>query len=109
MTRFEISSDLNKIAAGAQRKVGDFIIHQGSIKLNGVTDCPAIGQVGNSAIESESHNKKSYNLTDSNEMFCNAFDRGLSIRFEKTELKPQEIKKLDNFLIKFDKKILLKR
>ena len=44
ITRFELTAGGFKIAGGAQRRRGDFFIHQGSIKINGMTSFPAIAQ-----------------------------------------------------------------
>jgi len=44
VTRYEVTAENAKIAGGAQRRVGNRFIHQGSLKVNGVGGCPAIGQ-----------------------------------------------------------------
>ncbi len=44
VTRYEVTAGQNKIAGGAQRRIGNRFIHQGSLKVNGVTACPAVGQ-----------------------------------------------------------------
>lgn len=45
VAKYEILSNGIKIAGGAQRRKGDNLIHQGSIKLFGVSECTAISQV----------------------------------------------------------------
>lgn len=44
VTRYEVTAGNAKIAGGAQRRIGNRFIHQGSLKINGVGSCPAIGQ-----------------------------------------------------------------
>jgi len=43
-SRYEIFSPKGKIVAGAQRRKADYFIHQGSLKINGISECLAIGQ-----------------------------------------------------------------
>ncbi len=45
VTRYEIAGGKSKIAGLAQRRTGNFAIIQGSLKINGVSSCPAIGQI----------------------------------------------------------------
>jgi lipoate-protein ligase A len=44
VTRYEVAAGHTKIAGGAQRRMGNRFIHQGSLKVNGVSACPAVGQ-----------------------------------------------------------------
>jgi lipoate-protein ligase A len=44
LSKYEIIADGKKIAGGAQRRVGSSLIHQGSLKVNGIQPFPAIGQ-----------------------------------------------------------------
>jgi len=44
LSKYEIIADGRKIAGGAQRRIGSSLIHQGSLKVNGIQPFPAIGQ-----------------------------------------------------------------
>ena len=44
LSKYEIISDGRKIVGGAQRRIGSSLIHQGSLKVNGIQPFPAIGQ-----------------------------------------------------------------
>ncbi len=44
LSKYEIIADGRKVAGGAQRRIGSSLIHQGSLKVNGIQPFPAIGQ-----------------------------------------------------------------
>lgn len=88
-SRYEIFSHKGKIVAGAQRRKGDYFIHQGSLKINGISECLAIGQKNQS--ESEPHGKdgtNSYKYTI--DQFRNLFPKAFSDRL-KVKLTEQSV------------------
>ncbi len=111
--RFEIVSDNRKLAAGAQRRIGDYMIHQGSFKVNGITDCPAIGQKGSAFGGNSGYgNKKKhmrYVISDFSNIFPSVFSRKLRLRFKTDCLTENEIKEFEKFIEFFMEKALDKR
>jgi lipoate-protein ligase A len=81
-TRFEILSNGQKIVGGAQRRRGRFLIHQGSLKPNGVEAFPAINQKPQSPIYDDI-NQIRYGIGDFAVPFLNIFSSNLRIIFEK--------------------------
>jgi len=83
-SRFEIFSEGYKIVAGAQRRKGRFFIHQGSIKLNGISDCPAIGQKGtrlNNTIMETNSNSYKYTIDALSHNFLKVFPSKFGFEF----------------------------
>lgn len=82
-SRYEILSPNGKIVAGAQRRVGDYFIHQGSLKINGISDCPAIGQKNGveSADESDKFgNSYVYTINQFQNLFPETFSEWLKAK-----------------------------
>ncbi len=106
VTRHEITSGLSKIAGGAQRRIGRYMIHQGSIKINGVSSCAAIGQVEKPPPFGGARN---YGCEDFEKIFFKAFEKRLKVSFN--YWKPSEKEQVDikNFIKKFAEKSLEKR
>lgn len=88
-SKYEILSDSNKIIAGAQRRKGRYFIHQGSIKINGVGNCPAIGQFEpfeSKLTGQQSRNSYKYTIDDLTDSFQLIFSERLGIKFAIDEL-----------------------
>ena len=87
LTKYELTAGGMKIAGGAQRKTGNFLIHQGSIKLNGMTAYPAISQP---YMEKVPRLAGDANITLDNlaPHFLAVFASTLRTRFKKLELSP---------------------
>ena len=82
-SRYEIFSQKGKIVAGAQRRKGNYFIHQGSIKINGINDCPAIGQ--KNEIEGVHKGEKGtnsyvYTIAQLRNLFPDTFSESLKIQ-----------------------------
>ena len=100
LSRHEIISGTSKIAAGAQRRIGPFLIHQGSIKINGISPCPAIGQT-------EEHSDRIHpgivsadgrpHLHDFSPAFLKSFEEVMKISFEQASISTDERSDLDKF------------
>jgi len=112
ISKYEIISRLGKIAGGAQRMIGSSLIHQCSIKINGVSDCPAIGQNQAPASGEESLNKntgKKLGLSDFTEAFRLVFSRNLGVRLDLTEFSAGDTKEIELFIQRVAEKRLEKR
>ena len=105
VSRYELTSGTAKIAAGAQRRRGNFMIHQGSIKINGIVDCPAIGQKPDFAISREDKKgKKAYSIDDISDDFGVKFSESLGVEFEFSCLSLSEEREFKDFFKIFGKK-----
>ncbi len=83
-SRYEIFSPKGKIVAGAQRRKADYFIHQGSLKINGISDCLSIGQSdeADSAPKSkDSANSYDYTIDQFRVLFPDKFSENLKINF----------------------------
>lgn len=90
-SRYEVFAEGRKIAAGAQRRAGMYFIHQGSLKVNGIAPCPAIGQQGMDEDYSTStggRNRK-YDIADFKTAFGDVFSRKLGLVLTESDL-PEE-------------------
>ncbi len=92
VSRYELSSGLTKIAGGAQRRRGNFMIHQGALKINGITPCQAIGQPGEPA-----RGGRFYTIDDLSDIFASRFSESLKIDFKTSQLTDSERNNFDIF------------
>jgi lipoate-protein ligase A len=112
-TKYEIKTGRDKIAAGAQRIIGNYLIHQGSLKVNGVSDCAAIGQVGSvfpGAAKSDDM-KRGKRITIENILpgLVDGLSRGLRVDFKQEDVSPLGIAEYQHFLENFIENSLTKR
>ncbi|UCD93393.1 MAG: hypothetical protein JSU69_06355 [Candidatus Zixiibacteriota bacterium] len=91
VSKYEVLAGQNKIAGGAQRRLGSCLIHQGSIKLSGVSDCPAIGQSGSlSTADPPPRSFESRQTGEISAMFAGVFSRRFSIDFQPKRISDRE-------------------
>jgi lipoate-protein ligase A len=77
VTRYEISGGKSKIAGFAQKRTGNFAIIQGSLKIQGVSPYPAIGQIEVPPQEALTH----YRKEKFENMLVNAFAQRFGTNF----------------------------
>lgn len=105
-SRYEIFSPAGKIVAGAQRRKGNYFIHQGSLKINGIKNCPAIGQINETEAVQESGdsaNSYRYTIDQFQKLFPDRFSESLKIKLNKQIADPEfhrEICSATDILIK---------
>jgi len=106
--RYEVSSGGSKIAGGAQRRIGDTFIHQGSLKINGVSACPAIGQkaVG---LNGEFQKKNGFDLETFAPCLQNAISAAFGIELNRAELDKFEQNEIEMIIENISKNPLSKR
>ncbi|MFH2034898.1 MAG: hypothetical protein ABIJ45_00730 [Candidatus Zixiibacteriota bacterium] len=112
LSRFEIMSEHSKIAAGAQRRVGHYFIQQGSLKVNGISGCAAIGQserMLKSVDRDAPANFKKYKIDDFSMIMGKLFSDNFGIDFKRTELIESERRNMEVFWEKFKSKKTEKR
>jgi lipoate-protein ligase A len=110
VSRYEIVSDQEKIVGGAQRQVGPFIVHQGSMKANGICSCPAIGQVERMSIDKMIPGRlNSLTIYDFSEPFRTAFSSSLEVEFRPVEPIESEHREFSEFRRGFIRNCLKKR
>jgi lipoate-protein ligase A len=112
LSRFEIVSGSAKVAGGAQRRIGSYFIHQGSLKVNGIVACKAIGQSGNGpekASEIPAGNCKPYSIGDFSAVVDQVFSRKLGLELKLSRFSPPERRKFENYLAEFKKNRLKRR
>ncbi|SYZ73923.1 putative Octanoyltransferase LipM [Candidatus Zixiibacteriota bacterium] len=85
MSRYEIAADGLKVVGGAQRRQGEKFIHQGSIKINGVSECEAIGQKKSPAPAANFHT-----IADFAKEFAENFSKNLGLGFVPYSLNADE-------------------
>ncbi len=105
VSRYELTAGRTKIAAGAQRRKGDYMIHQGSIKISGLAACPAIGQKADFTIMSNRQIVgKIYSIDDISNVFCIHFSDRLGIDFKSSWFSSSEKVEIANYIKKFREK-----
>ncbi|PKK84727.1 MAG: hypothetical protein CVT49_00815 [candidate division Zixibacteria bacterium HGW-Zixibacteria-1] len=112
VSKFEVIDGRNKIAGGAQRHIGDFLIHQGSIKINGVSNCPAVAQEGDPALfnPGEKDDKNNfYTIDHFSPIFGIVFAEKLGLIFERAEFLPKEREEIISSTVNLIEKCLEKR
>lgn len=112
LARYEIVSDGSKIAAGAQRRIGSYLIHQGSIKINGISECPAIGQTGEDgkkAYGSVNKRTKNYALDEFSVDFGRVFSSNLGMELENSEVSKGDGEEIERFRLNLVENILNRR
>jgi len=109
VSKYEVIDGANKIAGGAQRRIGDSLIHQGSIKLNGISACPAVGQepVG-PTVGSENMNKY-YTLDRVSPVFGAIFSDISGINFEPAEFSASDMEEIEKNRVNIIEKSLERR
>jgi lipoate-protein ligase A len=96
-SRFEILSGSEKIAGGAQRRSGRFFIHQGSIKLNGVSACPAIGQEKITFCRLQGKRAALNTIDQMIDPFEDIFGKKFSVLFRRTRLSGEMRNKIETY------------
>lgn len=98
LSRYEIVSGNEKIVGIAQRQKGEFFIQQGSIKINGISDCAAIGQKAGRPESSVSisgfQRKGMVAIEDFVSVFPETLSRKMGISFQHFELTRSEQEEL---------------
>ncbi|UCD17554.1 MAG: lipoate--protein ligase family protein [Candidatus Zixiibacteriota bacterium] len=93
--RYEILLDGEKIVGGAQRSEGSFLIHQSSIKINGISDFPVIGQVGRKTARSGSRGESGRVApSDLRDEFCRVFSERFNLDFQERSLASRQRQRL---------------
>jgi len=108
ISRHEISSNGIKIAGGAQRQVGSGMIQQGSIKINGIEECAAVGQRGYRLQEMRSDSQK-YTIEDVCMRFGEEFSRHFGIDLERRELIDDERPGIEKKVLELKENCLIRR
>jgi len=103
-TRYEIVTSRSKLVGGAQRRIDSCLIHQGSLKVNGVTACSAIGQEDGSQ-----GRERVLGVNDFIRPMIASFSAKLALDFHRSRLHPAEAWQLDLRRRKLEKKPLEKR
>ncbi|HDL04218.1 MAG: hypothetical protein DRP46_10300 [Candidatus Zixiibacteriota bacterium] len=112
VSKYEVVGGFNKIAGGAQRRIGDCLIHQGSIKINGVSACEAIGQEASPPqrdAESAQNLGGNYTIDHFTPIFGAIFGAKLGISFERSDFLPDEVKEIEKIRVDLIKNCLEKR
>ncbi len=110
VSRYEITANGQKIAGGAQRRIGSALIHQGSIKINGITDAPAVGQRGDRGFQSGINIRgKAFTIADFRGEFQNEFSKSLGIEFNESALFEEHLADLSECAFNVSKNPLEKR
>ncbi len=109
VSRYEITCLSGKIAGGAQRRLGSGFIHQGSLKVNGVRSCAAIGQEALPAPILPGGSLLPLTILDFKEPMRTAFSRRLSVEFLETPMSPDDYMFLERRLKDFPKLSLSRR
>ncbi|MBN2226395.1 MAG: lipoate--protein ligase family protein [candidate division Zixibacteria bacterium] len=89
ISRYEITVGGQKVVGIAQRRRGDCLIQQGSIKINGITDNPAVRQTGRPVpVEVSPSVGRGKTLTPDSmrEIFQDVFSNRLAVTFQPGEL-----------------------
>jgi len=110
VSRYELVSDQTKIVAGAQRRKGGFMIHQGSVKINGIIACPAINQREYSCISGNNKNiGRPYSINDFFGVFERIFGACFGIDFKISRISPSKLEEFERFCGNFRKNYSVKR
>ncbi|MCP4705762.1 MAG: lipoate--protein ligase family protein [candidate division Zixibacteria bacterium] len=105
-SRYEIFSPNGKIVAGAQRRKGDYIIHQGSLKINGISDCQAVGQKNETGSLSGGENCVNsyvYTISQFREIFLERFSENLNIKLTEQMIDDEFHREISFLALKLNK------
>ena len=112
VSKFEVVNGHSKIAGGAQRRLGDYLIHQGSIKINGVSDYPAVGQKASPPIQDisgEDNQDKLYTIEQFAPIFGEVFGEKLGVVFDRMEFLSDELEEIKNLTVNLIENCLERR
>jgi lipoate-protein ligase A len=110
VSRYELVSDQSKVVAGAQRRKGCFMIHQGSIKINGIIACPAIGQRENFCMSAKYKNSGiHYSIDDFFGVFERIFGAHFGFDFKTSRFSSSKQEEFERFFRNFIKIYSTKR
>jgi len=109
VSKYEIIAGVSKIAGGAQRRVGDSLIHQGSIKINGISACPAVGQEPLEVTSGSNKQKMFYTISDFASIFGEVFGEIFGITFEPSDFFADELEEIGNLRVSLIEKCFEKR
>jgi lipoate-protein ligase A len=111
ITKYEITSNGKKIAGIAQRRKGINIIYQGSLKINGASECRAIGQ--EAIMPADRDGRISYSEADDfgrlAEHMTHVFSSGLGLPFAEEKLNRERASFLEKSALILGRKALEKR
>lgn len=97
VSKFEVVGGHGKVAGGAQRRLGDYLIHQGSMKINGVSEYPAVGQKASLpgyADMDKDNRGVLYTIDQFAPVFGEIFGEKLGMNFETAEFLPDELEEI---------------
>ena len=87
VSRYEITAEGRKVAGIAQRRIGSVIIQQGSIKINGISDYPAVRQRGNANAKPKCNaESKILSINEMKKPFIRSFSGLMLINFVENKL-----------------------
>lgn len=112
VSKYEVIDGVNKIAGGAQRRIGDCLIHQGSIKINGISACGAIGQEAypvRKKSESCQNLNGNYTVDHFIPVFGAVFSEKLGISFERSEFSAVDSEEIEKIRVNLIENCLEKR
>jgi lipoate-protein ligase A len=112
VSKYEVLAGRHKIAGGAQRRIGTGLIHQGSIKLNGISDCPAIGQSGDFSEKKaagSSEPQKHHEIGEISTTFAGVFSREFAIDFHPAQVAAEEPDEIETYKVFLRENCLGKR
>jgi len=89
VAKYELTAEGSKIAGVAQRIKGNFIIFQGSLKLNGIPPFPAIGQGAMEPVARVNSSAR-YSLDELKDLFPAVFAKYLNLEFNEFSLSSKD-------------------
>jgi len=89
VAKYELTAGGSKIAGVAQRIKGNFIIFQGSLKLNGISPFPAIGQ-GAMEPAAKANSSAGYSMDELKDFFPAVFAKYLHLKFNEFSLSSRD-------------------
>lgn len=108
VAKYELTAGGAKIAGVAQRKISNFIIHQGSLKLNGMSHFPAIGQEAMKPV-AKADGSAGYSLDELKDCFLAVFAKNLHLKFRRFSPSPQHLTEIGEKIALLTKNPLEKR
>ncbi|MEW5923910.1 MAG: hypothetical protein AB1746_07985 [Candidatus Zixiibacteriota bacterium] len=112
VSKYEVIDGHGKIAGGAQRRLGDYLVHQGSIKINGISEYPAIGQKASppSFVPAREDEETGFFTIDQfAPVFREVFGEKLEMDFKMTDFLPEELEEIMNLRVNLIENCLEKR
>lgn len=112
LSQYEVISGQAKVAAGAQRRVESCLIHQGSIKINGISYCPAVGQGSNCGdCDNVTGDNRQHSVTidDFSAVFGEVLSVNLGVDFRTSTFSPGELEEIERYRVNLTESCLNKR